>query len=101
MVREALGWNQTQLCIHFQRLTEMDYLLVRRGGRGSTLVYELLYDGRGREGQPTLCELIDVQKHDAEPTTMAPNLSGSKSKRSEPATDIVIKSGRKRPGIGC
>ena len=73
MVREALGWNQTQLHIHFKRLVEMDYLLVRRGGRGSTLVYELLWDGRGREGQPTLCGLIDVSKLTPQPCTCRMN----------------------------
>jgi len=76
MVRESLGWNQTQLCIHFQRLTEMDYLLVRRGGRGSTLVYELLYDGRGREGQPTLCGLIDVQNSNPNQRLRRPTYRG-------------------------
>lgn len=86
-VREALGWHQTQLCIHFQRLTEMDYLLVRRGGRGNTLVYELLYDGRGREGQPTLCGLIDVQKLPSQPDASASGQSqpdASASGRSNP-----------------
>ena len=97
MVRETLGWHQTQLCIHFQRLTEMDYLLVRRGGRGSTLVYELLYDGRGREGQPTLCGLIDVQKLDTDDTTTTNNLSGSKPKLSERANRL---SGSNRGEIG-
>lgn len=96
MVREALGWNQTQLCIHFQRLTEMDYLLVRRGGRGSTLVYELLWDGRGREGQPTLCGLIDVTKLD-EAMTMKSNLSGSDGQLLEPVNRL---SPLNRPEIG-
>ena len=97
MVRETLGWHQTQLCVHFGRLTEMDYLLVRRGGRGSTLVYELLYDGRGREGQPTLCGLIDVQKLDTEPTPTTTNLSGSVPNLSGPINRL---SGSNRAEIG-
>jgi hypothetical protein len=107
MVREALGWNQTQLCIHFQRLTEMDYLLVRRGGRGSKLVYELLWDGRGREGQPTLCGLIDVTRLDSQPaasaretsqsTTTKANLSDSDGQLSESVNRL---SSSNRPEIG-
>jgi len=97
MVREALGWNQTQLCVHFQRLTEMDYLLVRRGGRGSTLVYELLYDGGGREGQPTLCGLIDVQKLEQDEPTTTSNPSGNKANLTEPTNRL---SGPNRPDIG-
>jgi len=63
-VRESLGWGQTQLQLHFKRLQDMEYLLIRRGSHGSTIFYKLLWDGRGREGQPTLCGLIDVIRRD-------------------------------------
>jgi len=59
MVREALGWSQTALKKHIERLMEMEYVLSHRGG-SRRCEYELLYDGRGREGQPTMCGLIDV-----------------------------------------
>jgi hypothetical protein len=74
-VRESLGWSQTSLRIHIDRLTEMEYVRVHRGGRGSTLVYELAWDGRGREGQPTLCGLIDVTKLNDPATTTTANLA--------------------------
>ena len=61
LVRERLGWGQTQLKLHLDRLVEMEYVLVHRGS-GRTIEYELLYDGRGQEGQPTLNGLIDVTK---------------------------------------
>ena len=32
---------------------------MHRGGRGQSFVYELLYDGGGREGRPFLAGLID------------------------------------------
>ena len=35
-------------------------MLVHRGGRGQSFVYELLYDGAGRDGKPFLMGLIDV-----------------------------------------
>jgi len=72
MVRETLAWGQTALRIHLDRLVEMEYVKLQRGGRGSTMVYELLWDGRGREGEPTLCGLIDVTKLAGQ----AKNLSG-------------------------
>lgn len=96
-VREALGWNQTQLCIHFRRLTEMDYLLVRRGGRGSTLVYELLWDGHGREGERTLCGLIDVTKLSEKRSSVTANLSAPESHLSGPDANL---SGSNRGEIG-
>jgi len=61
MIREAVGWNQTALKKHLDRLMEMEYVISHRGG-GRRIEYELLYDGRGREGQPTMCGLIDVTK---------------------------------------
>ena len=75
----------------------MDYLLIRRGGRGSTLVYELLWDGRGREGQPTLCGLIDVTKLTDQPSVRKPDLSDLDDKLSGPAGKF---SGLNRGQIG-
>ena len=60
-VRENLGWGQTQVKLHIDRLLEMEYVITHRGS-GRRVEYELLYDGRGREGQPTMCGLIDVTK---------------------------------------
>lgn len=44
-VREFSGWGNTQLKLHLHRLEELEYLLLHRGGRGQSFVYELLYDG--------------------------------------------------------
>jgi DNA primase catalytic core len=58
-VREHTRWGDTQLKVHLSRLTELEYLLVHRGGRGQSFEYELLYDGAGE--QPHLSGLIDVE----------------------------------------
>ena len=39
----------------------MEYLIVHRGGRGSTIVYELAYDGKGSDGERFLPGMIDLQ----------------------------------------
>ena len=44
-------------------------MLVHRGGRGQSFVYELLYDGGGTEGEPFLSGLIDVAALRDEGTT--------------------------------
>ncbi|HNP65858.1 MAG TPA: CHC2 zinc finger domain-containing protein, partial [Woeseiaceae bacterium] len=59
-VREATGWGNTQLKVHLHRLEELEYLLVHRGGRGQSFVYELLYDGDAEQPAPHLSGLIDV-----------------------------------------
>ncbi|HEX7771754.1 MAG TPA: hypothetical protein VF435_04990 [Pyrinomonadaceae bacterium] len=61
-VREFTGWGNTQLKLHLHRLEELEYLLLHRGGRGQSFVYELLYDGNGKDGSPFLCGLIEVDK---------------------------------------
>ena len=47
------------LRIHLERLCRWEYVVAHGGGRGKLTEYELLYDGRGYEGQPTLCGLVD------------------------------------------
>jgi DNA primase catalytic core len=58
-VRAATGWGDTQLKIHLARLAELEYVLVHRAERGQGYVYELLYDGDGRD-MPHLSGLLDV-----------------------------------------
>ena len=46
---------------HLARLVELEYLVVHRGAHAaSSFVYELLYDGQGKDGRPFLSGLIDV-----------------------------------------
>ncbi len=60
-IRAFTGWSDGQLKIHCCRLTELEYLLVHRGGRGQRIDYELLYDGSDDQ-QPHLMGLIDPEK---------------------------------------
>ena len=58
-VREHTRWGDTQLRIHLERLVDLELLLVHHGGRGQSFVYELAYDGQGKDGQPFLIGLLD------------------------------------------
>jgi DNA primase len=75
-VREHTGLSDTQLRVHLERLVQLEYLLVHRGMRGQSFVYELLFDGPATSEAPHLSGLIDV-------TTMAssrgsdPHFAGS------------------------
>jgi DNA primase len=60
-VREYAGWSDFQVKMHMHKLEELEYVLVHRGGRGQSFVYELLYDGAGRDGKPFLMGLVDVE----------------------------------------
>jgi len=79
-VREFTGWGNTQLRLHLSRLEELEYLLLHRGGRGQSFVYELLYDGKGKDGQPFLSGLLDVdtlrQQYDSNLAGQTSELAG-------------------------
>jgi hypothetical protein len=76
-VREYCHWGNTQLKVHLGRLEEMEYLLVHRGGRGQKIVYELLYQGEGVNGERFMQGLIDPMA-----LVQGENKSGSDKKRS-------------------
>jgi DNA primase len=61
-VREATGWSNTQLHVHLKRLEDLEYLLTHRADHGQGFVYELVYDGAGKDGRPFVCGLLDVEK---------------------------------------
>ena len=60
-VREHSGWSYPQVRKHLDRLTEYEYLLLHRGSRGQSFVYELLWQGEGREGEPFVMGLLDAR----------------------------------------
>ena len=57
-LRLFTGWSHDQLWRHMQRLVSLEYVLVHRGGRGQSFVYELLYAGEGKDGRPFLPGLL-------------------------------------------
>ena len=61
-VREFTGWGHTQLKVHLKRLEELEYLLIHRGGRGQSFVYELLYEPSPDAHSRFLARLIDVEQ---------------------------------------
>ena len=82
------GWGDTQLKIHLHRLEELEYLLVHRGGRGQSFVYELVFARQGDSGKPVLPGLIEVEKLRKHATTKRSR--GQKAERS----------GSSRPQVG-
>jgi len=83
-VRAATGWGDTQLRIHLDRLVTLEYLLVHRGGRGQSFVYELLYRGEGKDGRPFLPGLIDTETL-AEPPDQTSSAPTAETSRGEEA----------------
>jgi hypothetical protein len=60
MLREAIGWGDTQLRVHLDRLVELEYVLPRREGAGGKFLYELVYELGAADGEVRFPGLIDV-----------------------------------------
>jgi hypothetical protein len=58
-VRAYTGWGETQVRLHLDRLQEMEYLIVHRGGRGQTFLYE--YDANLAGLKDQFCRLCTDQ----------------------------------------
>jgi DNA primase len=51
-VRAEAGMTDTALRVHLERLVTLEYLLVHRGQRGQSFVYELLFEGDATQFAP-------------------------------------------------
>jgi DNA primase catalytic core len=60
MLREAIGWGDTQLRVHLARLIELEYVLPRREGAGGKFLYEFVYELGAADGEVRFPGLIDV-----------------------------------------
>jgi hypothetical protein len=60
MLREAIGWGDTQLRVHLERLVELEYVMTWREGAGGKFVYELVYETSGDDNQVRFPGLIEV-----------------------------------------
>jgi DNA primase catalytic core len=58
-LREATGWGDTQLKVHLARLVDLELVIAHRAERGGGFVYELAWDGAGRDGERFLIGLAD------------------------------------------
>jgi len=76
-LRDHSGLHQTQLKAHLDRLVDMEYLVLHHGRCGQTMVYELAYQGEGKDGKPFLIGLADAKQLKRENLSGLPlNLSG-------------------------
>jgi len=66
-VRQYTGWSDPQVKRHLHKLEELEYLIVHRGDRGQSFVYELYFErptdprqlflpGLGEIGKLRICE---------------------------------------------
>jgi DNA primase len=71
-LRHFTGWTDVQVNRHIVRLAELEYLLVHRGGRGQSFVYELVYRGEGKGKHKFVVGLITTDKFDPPKDRIAP-----------------------------
>src|SRR6516165_7807425 len=76
-VRQFTQWSDSQLKTHLHRLEELEYLIVHRGGRGQSFVYELNFelDASGRPVLPGLGCYYDGKKSEVKDKKSGPGLA--------------------------
>ncbi|WHL19880.1 hypothetical protein [Stenotrophomonas acidaminiphila] len=79
-LRAVAGITDTALRLHVERLVELEYLLVHRGGAGQRFVYELLFDGDAALNTPRLIGLLDVAALES---------TGTASRLTPPASNLA------------
>jgi hypothetical protein len=79
-LRSFLGWSQPQLTIHIGRLEQLEYVIVHRGLRGQSFVYELAYEAREGEERVVLAGLLDVPGYDVDLLGFLDHLLGQEAK---------------------
>ncbi len=92
VLREAIGWGDTQLKVHLARLADLEHVIAY--SRGPATEYELVYDGGGADGRPFVPGLIEVAALRATATTADraggnPDRSGVNADRSAPGRGAV------------
>jgi DNA primase len=58
-LREQTGWSDTALKVHLARLVDLELVIAHRAEKGNGFVYELAWDGAGRDGGRFLIGLTD------------------------------------------
>lgn len=61
-VREFTKWSDYQIKVHIKQLEELEYLYSVHGSPGKRYAYQLLWDGKGMDGEKFLMGLIEIEK---------------------------------------
>jgi len=77
-LREAINWGDTQLRLHLERLTDLEYVLAHREGAGGKYVYELAYEVKD-DDRAQVAGLIEADVLAALADTTTPKSRGIES----------------------
>jgi DNA primase len=98
-LRAVVGMTDTALRIHLERLIALEYVLVHRGQRGQSFVYELLFDGDAATLAPQMAGLIEVPLSATEPSPTVTQFAPVRPKFTPPATEFAGQSAKFTPPL--
>jgi hypothetical protein len=61
-IREYIKWSDNQVRDHLKQLIDLEYVGVLSGKNGLRYSYELIYDGRGENGEKFYMGLVDIRE---------------------------------------
>ncbi|EQB97739.1 dnag primase-like protein, partial [Photorhabdus temperata subsp. temperata M1021] len=95
-IRSYTHWSDSQLKLHCQRLSDMEYLLTHGGSRGHLLQYELLWNGDKAE-EAHLCGLIEPENQAANSVYDSRKSGPDEGKSGSSLPQVRAKSGSPKP----
>jgi DNA-binding transcriptional ArsR family regulator len=60
--REHCGLSYEQTRVHLERLEKLEYVIIHRASQGNRYSYELIYDGRGKDGHKFMVGLLNPEQ---------------------------------------
>lgn len=77
----ALSYEQTRF--HLERLEKLEYVLINRASQGNRYFYELVYDGRGKDGSSFMVGLLNVEELRLKSVNNSSSVEGNSTENEE------------------
>lgn len=74
--RQYCGLSYEQTRFHLERLEKLEYVLIHRASQGNRYSYELLYDGRGKDGHKFMVGLLNTGEFASKDVTKSVGVEG-------------------------
>jgi hypothetical protein len=75
--RDYCGLSYEQTRFHLERLEKLEYVLIHRASQGNRYSYELLYDGRGKDGHKFMVGLLNTGEFTSKDVTKSVGVEGN------------------------
>lgn len=88
--REHSGLSYEQTRFHLERLEKLEYVLIQRASQGNRYFYELMYDGRGKDGHKFMVGLLNPDQLNSNSVINSLGVEGNTTYIEEESTNCKV-----------